>query len=252
MNKWAGFLSLLFIIVFFSSPTFCQNQILGKMKVKGPEENLSVIGEPKQVLLRVKSAIRDLKFESSMSKELPVHKQGESTYNVYVPPGKQYVTIMAEGFQNVEIFYDFKENRSYLIELEPEEIPIPFKSETLNEVETESVKSPTVPPVSNKWAKHRNIGLAGALATGITAGLFRVSANKSYDSYKSATTADEVKKFRDETEQKDLYTIIFAGVSGAFLTYAVFSWINQGSSSLKEHNLSVGFTGNTFAVSINF
>lgn len=248
MNKWVALFGLLFLTVFFVESAYCQNQILGKIKVKGPEENPYVIGEPKQVLLRIKSTIRNLEFESSMSKELPVHKQGESTYNVYVPPGRQYITIMAEGFQNVEITYNFKVNRSYLIELEPEEVPIPIQSTTTDRVET----SPTDISVDNNWGTHRNIAFGGALVFGITTALLKSSANDSYDSYQSATTEEDAQKYREDTEQKDTYAAISAGISVAFLAYAIYSWIRQGSYTPNEQALSVGFAGNAFAIRIRF
>jgi len=245
------------IISCFIANGLCYGQatILGKMKVEGPTEAM-IISPPEFALLRVESSIANLSFDSNMAKSLHMYKHGESAYDLHLPAGPQEITIFAHGYENLVIAVNVDANKAYLLRLDPDTLP--NSGETIGDT-----GPPTGPDINaatktrygtNPWGRRRNWSFIGAIASGVLAGVFKKSGDSSFDSYQAATSAEDAKKFRSDTESSDGITAISAGVSVALLSYAIFSWSKHKSYAAKSKGISLGLSnrGETILVGLEW
>jgi len=339
-------LTLCVIVVLAAAHSlFAQGNILREMRLDSLGQGVS-ISEPGTALLEVVSTIDDtLRFDSNMAKKLSVERLG-NRYWVTCPAIRQILTIMADGFMNLNIPLTMEANKSYtakigikeeaadaitdvampvndysvilkglinpkglttntLFEYGPSKqygMTIPgspspvsgMRSYTINAVvedlepgmvyhfrivaknnagttygndQTFTTTPKKIPPPEKEkkkltytgpktprdgfWKKPYFLPAAGGTALGVAALLFRSSANTSYESYQDATTSEDAAKYRNETEKKDTYTAVAAGLSGVAIGYSVFKWFkHKGSSSASPVSLDLQSDGHKTQISL--
>ena len=318
-----------------------QGNILREMRLDSLGQGVS-ISEPGTALLEVVSTIDDtLRFDSNMAKKLSVERLG-NRYWVTCPAMRQIITIMADGFMNLNIpltmeanksytakigikeeaadaitdvampvndysvilkglinpkglttntFFEYGPNKQYGMTISGSPSPVSgMRSYTINAViedlepgivyhfrivaknnagttygndQSFSTSGKKVVKEEKKKEEKRKLTISeprerkdgfwktpyflpatGGAALGVAALLFRSSANASYESYKDATTSEAAAKFRDETEKKDTYTAVAAGLSGVAVGYSVYKWFKyRGEKSSSPVSLDLQSDG---------
>ncbi|HPG82088.1 MAG TPA: fibronectin type III domain-containing protein [bacterium] len=320
-----------------------QGNILREMRLDSLGQGVS-ISEPGTALLEIISTIDDtLRFDSNMAKKLSVERMG-NRYLVTCPALRQIITIMADGFMNLNIPLTLEANKSYtakigikeeaadaitdvampvsdysailkglinpkglttntLFEYGPNKqygmsisgSPSPvsgMRSYSINAViedlepgilyhfrivaknkagttygddqtfstsgrkplkEDKKTLASSEPKVKSDgiWSRPYFLPATGGAALGVAALMLRSSANASYESYQDATTSEAAAKFRDETEKKDTYTAVAAGLSGVAVGYSVYKWFKyRGEKSSSPVSLDLQSDGHKTQVSL--
>jgi len=96
--KWRLNFSLILLLICGS--LFAQEK-LGQLTVGEPEPLNEVVRRPDVSVLYVISEVPELRFESTLQ-IITVLSRGASEWHVFLPPGRQKLTIRASGYQPVD------------------------------------------------------------------------------------------------------------------------------------------------------